>query len=485
MTKTAVLLYFAPLVLLAQSQTVVFTHATVINADGARPQSDVTVVITGDRITDVGKKASFSPQAQVVDASGKFLIPGLWDMHSHIHRAEDLQLFIANGVTGLRIMGALPAISQMRTRIERGEEVGPRMAIGSRLMDGTSDPGQPAASPNPTEAEIAQEWSDVMKGGRPRSIVVRTESEGHQAVIDAKRGGAEFIKVHEGLSREAYFAIAAETKKQGLIFVGHVPPLVSAAEASDAGQTSIEHSQGVLLACSTREEELLKATEDLASQQPDQRASGLAKIQRETLDSYSQDKAMSLTGRFVRNRTWQCPTLTSRFGTKERAARSGPTLHYISAQMRARWQRGLSSLPQSTPEQQAAAQTLDQKLIEMVGMMHRGGVQFLAGTDVGGAFLVPGFSMHDELEELVKAGFTSMEALRAATLDAARFLGREKDLGTIQKGKLADLVVLDANPLDDIRNTRKIDAVIARGRLLDRKALDAALFQVETASGKQ
>ena len=128
---------------------------------------------------------------------------------------------------------------------------------------------------------------------------------------------------------------------------------------------------------------------------------------------------------------------------------------------------------------------LDQKLLEVAGVMHRAAVQFLAGTDVGGAFLVPGFSMHDELDELVKAGFTPREALRAATLDAARFLGREKELGTIQKGKLADLVLLDANPLKDIGYTRKINAVIVGGRLLDRKTLDASLAQVETAANRQ
>ena len=459
MTKTASLLLFAPALLLAQAQTPVrllaFTHVTVIDATGAPAQSDMTVVVAGDHITELGKKVGVPAQAQIVDATGKFLIPGLWDMHAHIHRAEDLALFLANGVTGLRIMGYLPEVGKMRSRIQSGEMMGPRMAIGSRLIDGVADPGQPAGSMHPGESEAAEEWAEVMKGGRPRSVIARNEAEGRQAVIDAKQAGAEFIKVHEGLSREAYFAIASESKKQGVPFVGHVPAMVSVIEASDAGQKSIEHLQGILAVCTSREGDSQKLSEE---------------------------KTADMIEHFQRNHTWHCPTLTSRYGTRERAMHSEPALGYISAQMRARWQRALNAAPEPGPEQQARARMLDQELIQIVGMMHRAGIQFLAGTDVGGAFLVPGFSMHDELDELVQAGFTPMEAIQAATRAPARFMGREKELGTIQKGKLADLVLLDANPLDNIANARKINAVVVNGRLLDRKALDASLAQVEAAS---
>lgn len=362
----------------------------------------------------------------------------------------------------------------MRARIESGDLLGPRMTMASRLMDGEADPNQPAASFHPSEAEIAQEWADVMKGGRPRSIVVHNAAEGHDAVINAKRDGADFIKVHEGLSREAYFAIAEESKRQGLLFVGHVPPLVTAAEASDAGQRSIEHLQNILIGCSTRETELLKMA--------DARGASIAAIQRATLETFSPGKAAALTARFKRNDTWQCPTLTSRFGTRERGLRSGPAIEYVSAQLRARWQRAANATPQPTEEGQAIAKMFDEKLIDVVGLMHRGGVRFVAGTDVGGAFLIPGFSLHDELAELVKAGFTPMEALQAATIDAARFRGQEKEQGSIQKGKLADLVLLDADPLANISNTRKIEAVVINGRLLDRTALDKMLAESKTAA---
>ena len=169
-----------------------------------------------------------------------------------------------------------------------------------------------------------------MKGGRPRSIIVRNAPDGRQAVIDAKGAGAEFIKVHDGLSREAFFAIAGESKKQGLIFVGHVPPLVSAAQASDAGQTSIDHLQGVLLACSAREGELLKAAEELSAHPPDQRVRGIASIQRQTLESFSQDKAASLVAHFQRNQTWQCPTLWN--SRTQLAERANANVHFGSDQ---------------------------------------------------------------------------------------------------------------------------------------------------------
>lgn len=458
----------------AQPPALVFTHATVIDTTGGPEQHDTTVVVTGNRISALGKNVKIPKNAQVLDATGKFLIPGLWDMHTHIHSPEDLQLFIANGVTGLRVMAALPEVSKMRSRIDSGDLVGSRMTIASRLMDGESDPNQPAASWNPSETEIAQEWTDVMKGGRPRSIIVHNAAEGREAVINAKRAGAEFIKVHEDLSREAYFAIAQESRKQGILFVGHVPPLVTALEASDAGQRSIEHLQNILIGCSTRETELLQmAAEHGAS---------IATIQRATLETFSPQKAVALIARFKKNETWQCPTLTSRFSTRGRAERSSASLDYISSQIRSRWQRALNAAPQPTEEEQAIAKSYDQKLVELVALMRRQGVRFIAGTDVGGAFLVPGFSFHDELAELVKAGFTPMEALQAATIDAARFRGQEKEQGSIQRGKLADLVLLNADPLDNIANTRKIDAVVVNGRLLDRKTLDANLAQVKTAA---
>jgi imidazolonepropionase-like amidohydrolase len=465
------------------SQSLVLSHVTVIDATGAPAQPDMTVVLTGGRIAEIGRKAAAPKDAQMVDATGKFLIPGLWDMHGHPHRPDDLPLFIANGVTGVRVMGGLPWYYETRTQIQSGKIIGPRMTIASRLLDGP-DPSQPAAPRAGDEAGIAKEWAEVMAGGRPRSLYIANAADAHEAVLQSKQEGAEFIKIHDGLSREAYFALANESKKQGFVFVGHVPMGVSPAEASDAGQKSIEHLQGILIACSTHEVELRKATEALASLPGPQRAAKMEVIQRETLETFSAQKASALAARFVRNHTWQCPTLTSRYGTRERAERTAATLKYIPASVRARWKRAFDATPEPSAEEQAFSKQLDQKLLEVVGTMHRAGVRFIAGTDVGGAYLVPGFSLHDELADLVSTGFTPMQALQSATFDAARFLGQEKEWGTIQKGKLADLVLLDANPLENIGNTRKIRAVVVSGQMLDRKALDATLDRIQAADQK-
>jgi len=206
-----------------KSTTLAITHVTVIDATGAPAHPDMTVLIKGNRITEVGKsgKIRVPEDAQVVSATGKFLIPGLWDMHVHWYDKDYLPLFIANGVTGIRIMWGMPRHHQWRTEIEAGQLLGPHMLIASPIVDG----------PKPV-------W--------PGSTTVANASEARQAVIQAKRDGADFIKVYSLLPRDAYFAIADESKKQGLPFEGHVPISVSAEEASNAGQKSIEHLTGIL-----------------------------------------------------------------------------------------------------------------------------------------------------------------------------------------------------------------------------------------------
>jgi imidazolonepropionase-like amidohydrolase len=483
MTRIRPLLPLLVFAALSYSQSLVLTHVTVIDATGAAPKPDMTVVIQAGRIADIGKRVSVPKDAQTVDATGKFLIPGLWDMHAHPHRPDDNTLLIANGVTGARVMGGLPWYHEMREQIQKGNIIGPRMTIASRLLDGP-DPSQPAAPKAGDEAGLSKEWAEVMAGGRPRSLYVANAADAHQVILQSKQDGAEFVKIHDGLSREAYFALANESKKQGLTFVGHIPLDVSPEEASDAGQKSIEHSMGILVACSTHEEALRKATAALASLPAPQRAARLETIQRETLETFSEQKAKALAARFAKNHTWQCPTLTSRYSTRQRAERSASTVKYIPASVRARWQRALDATPEPSPEEQGLARMLDQKLLAVLDMMHRAGVPFLAGTDIGSAYLIPGFSLHSELTDLVEAGFTPLQALQSATRDAARFSGQEKDWGTVQKGKLADLVLLNANPLENIGNTRQISAVVVNGKMLDRRTLDTMLDKIQTADQK-
>lgn len=440
----------------------VFTHITVIDATGAQAKRDMSVVIIRERIAEIApsKKLRAPKGAQVIDASGKFLIPGLWDMHVHaFDRGLFSPLFIANGITGVRDMfSPLPAINQWRKEINDGTIVGPHIVAAGPIVDG----------PKPV-------W--------PGSIAVSNADEGIKAVNTVKQGGSDFIKVYSLLPRDAYFAIASEAKRRGMVFAGHVPDSITAAEASDAGQKSIEHLTGVLLGCSSKEEEIRKDAEARRQSGAGRIVTSYIKNQLTALDSFDNTRANELFARFAKNGTWMDPTLTvlraiAYVGDSD--FRDDPRLSYVPGYLKnGMWGADPFGLKSRTADDNAAAKRVFQKSLEIVGVMRRSGVQIIAGTDTPNPFVFPGFSLHDELCLLVKAGLTPMEALQAATRNAAVYLGMLDAVGTIEKGKLADLVLLDADPLAEIGNTKKINAVVVGGKLINRAALDQMLVKVE------
>jgi len=301
-----------------------------------------------------------------------------------------------------------------------------------------------------------------------------------------KQAGVDFIKVQSLVPRDAYFAIADETKQQGISFVGHIPELVSAVEASDAGQRSVEHSMGIWQSCSTAEPELrismAEALKDTKTT-PDYIFArlGFGLPPRGTLDTFSDAKASQLFERFARNGTWQVPTLVEEQSfallvSKHLMDQRG--MSFIPPAMQKLWDLPNILTPLSAEDRQDLVKIVPM-MLDVVSRMHRAGVRILAGTDAPW-LVVPGFSLHDELILLVKAGLTPADALRGATLDTAQFLGLQHLLGTVEKGKVADLVLLDANPLEDIRNTQKIRGVFMQGHYFDRQALDGLLQKVET-----
>ncbi len=448
------------------SKPLVLTHVNVIDATGAPVKTDMTVVITGDRITAIDKTGQIRvPQgARRVDARGKFLVPGLWDMHVHLYDERFLPLFIANGVTGVRQMFGSPLNLDWRERAARGQLLAPRLVIASPIVDG----------PNAV-------W-----GG---SIKVANETEARQAVQKIKSLGFDFVKVYSDLPRDAFYAIADEAAKQGLVFAGHVPHSVSALEASDAGQKSIEHLTGVLEGCSPVGVEITRGYKANMANVTSQTGMDAAHLQvmraliERLLATYDKEKATALFARFAKNGTWQCPTLTVRRSGAflgEADFRNDPRLKYMPKPIRSSWQ------PENNPfytsqkaEDWAIRKRRYQKETEVLAEMRRAGVRFLAGTDTANPFCFPGFSLHDELALLVEAGFTPMEALQAATLNAAIFLGKAESLGTVEQGKIADLVLLEANPLEHIENTKRIFAVVLGGELFEKRRLDAMLADVE------
>jgi imidazolonepropionase-like amidohydrolase len=444
---------------------IVIAHATVINPGTSSVQANRTVVITGDHITSVSDGAKFqSPKnARVIDAAGQYLIPGLWDMHVHSAFGEwfpggrdiILPLFIANGVTGVRDMGGdAPVLFEWRKQITDGKIVGPRMVISGPMLDGYLPNG---------------------KLRFPSSVAITTPGSAVAAVDLLKTQGVDFIKVQSVISHDAYLAAAAEAHNQGLPIVGHVPDKVRIKEVVEAGQKSIEHLMGIFEGCSTEEDKFIKGE-------------GSLKL---LLTTQNEQRCNSLTKLLAQNQIWQVPTLAwQRGGTflDQRDLKHQPLDKYVPAYWRdVTWRRFTEEMmPDLLRDPLAMRQEYFTRNLQMVGALHHAGVRFMAGTDAApGVYIMPGFSLHDELANFVEAGFTPMESLQTATSNPAKFLEMEASFGSVEPGKVADLVLLRANPLEDIRNTQKINVVVAHGRLFDRAALDQILMKVEAAATRQ
>ena len=444
----------------------VISHVTVINPGASSVQPDTTVVISGDHIISVSGAVSgaahalLPKNARVIDGSGRYLIPGLWDMHVHSAfgdwfpggRDIILPLFVANGVTGVRDMGGdLPVLFAWRKQIAAGQIIGPRMVVSGPMLDAYLPDG---------------------KLRFPSSVAVTTPESAVAAVDSLKAQGVDFIKVQSVISHDAYLAAAAEAHKQGLPIVGHVPDQVRIAEAVAAGQKSIEHLMGSLEGCSTEEDKFIRGQGDLKL----------------LLTTYDQSRCDGLIQLLAQSQTWQVPTLAwQRGGTflDQLDLQHQPLDKYVPAYWRdVTWRRFTEEMmPGLLHDPLPLRQEYFARNLQMVGAQHRAGVPFLAGTDAApGVYIMPGFSLHDELANFVEAGFSPMESLQTATSNPAKFLGTASTSGSIEAGKIADLVLLRANPLDDIHNTRKIDAVIAHGRFFDRAALDRLLAEVQASA---
>lgn len=467
MARVLCLVFLMSAVLRAQTRNpdILIRDVTVIDATGAPARRNVDVLIRGDRIQRMAAHISVASGTRVIEAHGQFLIPGLWDMHVHVWDPDvAFPLFIANGVTGIRNTGGhADELKRWRQELQDRKRQGPHLVACGPVVDGA-----PPIHPD-------------------HSVVVGNAAQARSAVDNLKSDGWDFIKVYDNIPRDAYFAIAAEAKKDHIPFVGHVPLSVTALEASDAGQKSIEHLEGVDYAISPLGDHLrLDRLERIGKPpQPGEMMSFPLKIANEInrlADTYGEVRATQLFAHFVRNKTWQVPTLSvkSVYGLiGSTAVYSDERLKYVGRQERDSWEHN-PIVHIEIPEYVAARKRAFQQAMRITRDAHAAGVPFLAGTDSGGVpYLYYGFSLHDELALFVDAGFTAMQALQAATRDPARFLGRN-DLGTIEKGKVADLVLLAADPLVDIHNTRSIVAVVVGGRLLDRPELDSLLSQAQS-----
>jgi hypothetical protein len=471
---TLLLTILLPVPLTAQinlaGQPLALTHVTVIDMTGAPPKPEMTVVINGNRITAIGKSGQVSvpKDARIIDASGKFLIPGLWDMHAHSNNEEltrdvFLPLFIANGVTGIR-----------------------------HMFGDCQEPCTPSHIKLGSINHLRQQTAVVDgKMVRRGSIVVTNPDETRAAVRAIKQRGNDFLKVYTSLSRESFIALADEAKKQNLVFAGHIPYSVSAIDVSDAGMKSIEHVITLMWAGSTvedkwREERLQLLNKSLPDEE--QRAFRRAEIKK-IVDTYDPRKAALTFARLAKNGTWVCPTLTIERSSafyEDQDFIADVRLKYLPASVTSYWKTGFKlTFGDRSAEEVVDGKRFFKLRLDAVAQMHRAGVRLLAGTDEPNPYIFPGFSLHDELAMFVESGLSPLEALQTATVNPAKYLGLSDTMGTIKKGKIADLVLLEANPLEDIKNTQKIAAVVINGKYLPKKLLQRMLADVETYSNKK
>ncbi|MFK3983296.1 amidohydrolase family protein [Micromonospora sp. NPDC050397] len=450
----------------ADTGILVLAGGTVIDATGAPPRPDTSVVLIGDRIISLvqGRPAPRAAGVRVVDARGKFVVPGLWDMHAHgtVDERIFLPLHLANGVTGIREMWGYPEVEALRRRIDAGEVAGPRMRVASPIID---------------------EPPSILG---PPAVLVRTPSEARAAVRRAKDEGADFVKVYSYLGRDTYFALAHEARRQRLPLAGHLPYRVSAVEASDLGQHSFEHLFGLPVAASSREREFSQRIAQTPLTDPTAYFHLMREIEWEAAENWSSRRAGALFRRLVRNNTWLSPTLAVNRVVNSPAAMfaNDPRLKYIPAAYQELWAERIRIFAPTTPEQTMRQRAFFRVLRRLVGQARQAGVGIVGGTDCGNPYCFPGFSLHDELSLLVDSGLSALQALQSVTRDAARYLGEERSMGTVAPDKVADLVLLDANPLTDIENTRRIHAVVTRGRLITSGMRTRMLADVEAAAAE-
>lgn len=454
-----------------------FTHVTVVDVEDGRLLPDHTVLIAGDRITQVvpTRVARVPAGARVIDAQGQFLIPGLVDMHVHLFnnvsgRPPDVwtfPLFVANGVTGVREMWTQPAamssVERWRRGVSRGELLAPRILAAGAAIDG---PG----------------------GSYPKMTRVGSPEEARRFVRAAVRAGIDFVKVYSLLTPEGHRAVLEEARAAGITVAGHVPLQVDAVAAARTGQRSNEHLSQVREACSTIEARLIEERR-LFYASPSA-ISGESEFLDEqlhrTVDAFDEAECGSAARQLRQAGQWQVPTLQNErrwfLGLPE-GLENDPRLSFVPAEEITGWRRRLEGATYGG--ESLSLQRGWEVTLRVVEVLDQAGAAIMAGTDAGQPFVLPGFALHEELEMLVSAGLTPLRALRAATLEPARYLERTDSLGSVAPGKLADLVLLSDNPLLDIRNTQRISAVVLNGRYLDRQALDALLARAEAAAAAE
>ena len=439
------------------SGALAFVDVTIVDIRNGTLLPRQSVIVEGGRIRAAGPAGSvvIPSGARRVESRGAYLMPALWDMHTHVFTVSpllDLPLYVAYGVTNVRDMQGCPkpgdpfvACPEEKRRwtaqAVAGERIGPRIVATTSWM--ANGPGM------------------VARLGDVPSYFDTATPEQARLFVRHFAGRVEAIKVYDRIPRDAYFALADEARRQGLDVVGHRPRAVSAIEAA-ANQKSIEHARFIL-------QESYPGSAELRG-----RKSGETdEDRRRMLAEHDPRMAEAVFAAMRRHGTWYVPTHLTRWSDaygETPAVREDPLLRYLHPLMKREWLEDIDGVIADDPSPAARERyrLYHRKGLELTGAAHRSGVKVRAGTD----YVVAGADLHRELLQLAAAGLSPADVLRAATLSPAAYFGLQRDYGTVEQGKIADLLLLEANPLSDIRNTQRIRAVVFAGRLYDRAAIE-------------
>jgi len=417
------------------------TNVNIVDVKTGEILKNKTIAIDNNRITAIYDNEIVGSTATIViDGKGKYLIPGLWDVHAHYKWSHvDLDpLLIANGITGVREMwGNMPAFVEIPKRSQQEGLLSPDVYLSGDLLDG-----------NPPCFPVG-------------SLIVTTPNEAVAAVKSQIDKKVDFIKVYSMLSEECFLAIAKEAKKRNIPFAGHIPNRVSIYTAIESGMASSEHLYGFLNACSSID----TSNEALVS-------------------SFSEKRFDSLCSVLAKSSMWLCPTLVVNRASSylnDSIFTHDNRMSYLPGYVLEIWNQKMSPYTKSQIENFANSTRVKYLFeLNLIGKMNEKKVKFIAGTDFPNPYVFPGFSLHDELSLMVKGGMPTLDALRTATINPAIFMHKEDDFGSVEVGKIASLILLNKNPLENIENTQTIETVILRGKVYNRKTLDLMLEQAKS-----
>ncbi len=440
---------------------IIIKHATLV--DAANPvRENMTVVLQDDVIQLIAESGSVMIDAQedtIVDARGKFLIPGLWDAHVHLTFIPELDyktaydLFLANGITSIRDTGAV--LSKLQPAIDYANDnpdKTPRLFYSGPLIDGS-----------------LRVYKGKEAGFPELSIGVDENTDSKAVVNELLNQGVSFLKTYEMLSAKTFLGLLAMAKEKNLRVTGHIPLSIDLIEAIDAGLGGMQHIRNLDLACTNNAEEILAQRQALLKNKDSLPGSALRskihQLQRfVAIGNLDEERCNKVIRHLAANNVFQTPTLTINTLDSKRFYADQEwrdTYQFLPKTLQKSWYIG--SIDMAKEEVSENDKIFEDWSMKIVSLFNKNGVKIIAGTDTPIGFLTPGYSLHKELELLVEAGLTPLQALRSATITPAEFFNLENKMGTIEPGKYADLVILNSNPLDSITNTQNINMVIAKG----------------------